>query len=190
MEALLKIRTKDGNEVSKSNFNDVLSKKKKQPKPPKAPNGVVAIKKNGDFAKFIPIPTSNTPAPPVPWDDENTEDLKSAVDFYDDGKFDTENDTFVKQDREWHELMKELGAVDNDDVSPSDNDDDAPSSCTSNDISSEANFDDDNSDVSNIGSDLEDGDIFYNYTIKETKVMTKSAEVYSGIRIDFDNSEW
>ena len=193
MEALLKIRTKDGSEVSKSNFNDVLSKKKKQPKAakapkaPKVPKGVSVAKKNGDFAKFTPIKTPAAPAPPVPWEDENADELASVIDLEDDGKFETENDIYLKQDQEWHELMKD--AEINDDAG-SEVPDDAGSEVPDDDTSSEANFDDDSSDVSNIDSELEEGDVFYNYTIKEPKAAPKAAKVYSGIPIDFDDSDW
>jgi len=44
--------------------------------------------------------------------------------------------------------------------------------------------------VSNIDSELEDGDVFYNYTNKDTKANLKTARVYSGIPIDFDDSDW
>lgn len=191
MEALLKIRTKDGSEVSKSNFNDVLSKKKTQtkaPKAPKVPKGVSATKKNGEFAKFTPIKTAAAPAPPVPWEDENMDELASVVNLDDDdGKFETENDIFIKQDQEWHELMKD--AEINDDAG-SEVPDDAGSEVPDDDTSSEANFDDDSSDVSNIDSELEEGDVFYNYTIKESKAAPKTARIYSGIPIDFDDSDW
>ena len=192
MEALLKIRTKDGSEVSKSNFNDVLSKKKKQPKAakapkapkaPKIPKGVSVAKKDGDFAKFTPIKTPTAPAPPTPWEDENADELASVIDLEDDGKFETENDIYLKQDQEWHELMKD--AEINDDAG-SEVPDDAGSEVPDDDTSSEANFDDDSSDVSNIDSELEEGDVFYNYTIKEPKAAPKAAKVYSGIPIDFD----
>lgn len=190
MEALLKIRTKDGSEVSKSNFNDVLSNKKKQtkaPKAPKAPKGVSVAKKNGDFAKFTPIKTPIAPAPPAPWEDENTDELASVVDLDDDGKFETENDIYLKQDQEWHELMKD--AEINDDAG-SEVPDDTGSEVPDDDTSSEANFDDDSSDVSNIDSELEEGDVFYNYTIKEPKAAPKATKIYSGIPIDFDDSDW
>lgn len=196
MEALLKIRTKDGSEVSKGNFNDVFSKKKKQPKAakaekapkaPKVPKGVSVAKKNGDFAKFTPIKTPTASAPPVPWEDENTDELASVVDLEDDGKFETENDIYLKQDQEWHELMKD--AEINDDAG-SEVPDDAGSEVPDDDTSSEANFDDDVSDVSNIDSDLEEGDVFYNYTKKEPKAAPKAAKIYSGIPIDFDDSDW
>jgi len=191
MEALLKIRTKDGSEVSKSNFNDVLSKKKKQPKAPKAPKapkGVSAAKKNGDFAKFTPIKTPAVPAAPVPWEDENTDELASVIDLEDDGKFETENDVYLKQDQEWHELMKDADVIHDD--AGSEVPDDAGSEVPDDDTSSEANFDDDSSDVTNIDSELEDTDVFYNYTIKESRATTKTARVYSGIPIDFDDSDW
>ena len=143
MDALLRIRTKDGSEVLKSKIDDVVSKKKKQPKSPKAPKGVSVTKKNGDFAKFTPIKTPNTPAPPVPWDDEDVDELASAVDLGDDGKFETEDDLFTKQDKEWHELMKEADTINNDDASSEAPDDDTVS---------EASLDDDRSDVSTIDS--------------------------------------
>lgn len=182
MDALLRIRTKDGNEVLKSKIDDVVSKKKKQPKPPKAPKGVSVTKKNGDFAKFTPIKTPNTPAPPVPWDDEDVDELASAVDLGDDGKFETEDDIFTKQDKEWHELMKEADTINNDDASSEVPDDDT---------FSDASLDDDRSDVSTIDSELEDGDVFYNYTVKEAKVTPKATKIYSGIPIDFDDdSDW
>jgi len=187
MEALLKIRTKDGSEVSKSNFNDVLSKKKKQPKAPKvakapkAPKGVSGTKKNGEFAKFTPIKTPSAPAPLVPWEDENTDELASVVDLEDDGKFETENDIYLRQDQEWNELMKdaEINADAGSEVP-----DDAGSEVPGDDTSSEANFYDGSSDVSNIDSELEleECDVFYNYTKKETK----APRIYSGIQLDFD----
>ena len=177
MDALLRIRTKDGSAVLKSKIDDVVSKKKKQPKPPKAPKGVSVTKKNGDFAKFTPIKTPNTPAPPVPWDDEDVDELASAVDLGDDGKFETEDDIFIKQDKEWHELMKEADTINNDDASSEVPDDDTVS---------EASLDDDRSDVSTIDSEFEDGDVFYNYTVTEAKVKPKAAKLYSGIPIDFD----
>jgi hypothetical protein len=203
MEALLKIRTKDGSDVSKSNFNDVLSNTKKQTKAqkapkapkaqkaqkaPKAPKGVSVAKKNGDFAKFTPIKTPTAPAPPAPWEDENTDELASVVDLDDDGKFETENDIYLKQDQEWHELMKDADVI-NDDAG-SEVPDDAGSEVQDDDTSSEANFDDDSSDVSNIDSELEEGDVFYNYTIKEPKAAPKATKIYSGIPIDFDDSDW
>lgn len=181
MDALLRIRTKDGSEVPKSNIGDIVSKKKQsktsKPKAPKAPKGVSVTKKNGDFAKFTPIKTPNIPAPPVPWDDEDVDELASAVDLGDDGKFETEDDVFTKQDKEWHELMKEADTINNDDASSEVPDDDT---------FSEASLDDDRSDVSTIDSELEDGDVFYNYTVKEMKVTPKAAKLYSGIPIDFD----
>jgi len=187
MDALLRIRTKDGREVWKSKIDDVVSKKKKQPKPPKAPKGVSVTKKNGDFAKFTPIKTPNTPAPPVPWDDEDVDELASAVDLGDDGKFETEDDVFTKQDKEWHELMKEADTINNDDASSEVPDDDASSEVPDDDTFSEASLDDDRSDVSTIDSELEDGDVFYNYTVKESKATPKAAKLYSGIPIDFDD---
>ena len=200
MEALLKIRTKDGSEVSKSNFNDVLSKKKKQPKAPKvvkapkAPKGVSGTKKNGDFAKFTPIKTPVAPSP-VPWEDENADELASVIDLEDDGKFETENDIYLKQDQEWHELMKDAEINDDagsevPDDAGSEVPDDAGSEVPDDDTSSEANFDDDTSDVSNIDSELEECDVFYNYTTKESKAAPKAARIYSGIPIDFDDSDW
>ena len=182
MDALLRIRTKDGSAVLKSKIDDVVSKKKKQPKSPKAPKGVSVTKKNGDFAKFTPIKTPTTPAPPVPWDDEDVDELASAVDLGDDGKFETEDDVFTKQDKEWHELMKEADAINNDDASSEVPDDDTFSEASLDDDRS----DDDRSDVSIIDSELEDGDVFYNYTVKEAKVTPKAAKLYSGIPIDFD----
>ena len=65
MEALLRIRTKDGSEVL-NQFDAVFSNKKKQPKVKepkvkepkvKAPKGVSVTKKNGEFSKFTPIKT-------------------------------------------------------------------------------------------------------------------------------------
>ncbi len=188
MEALLRIRTKDGSEVLKNKVEAAVSKKTKAPKPPKAPKapkaprGVSSASKNGEFAKFTPMKTPNAPAPPVPWDDEDVDELTSAVDLGDDGKFETEDDIFTKQDKEWHELMKEADTVDNDG--------DASSEVPDDDTSSEANFDDDSSDVSNIDSDLEDGDVFYISAIKEPKINLKPTRVYSGIPIDFDDSDW
>ena len=189
MEALLRIRTKDGSEVLKNKVEVVVSKKTKvpklpkPPKVPKAPKGVYSASKNGEFAKFTPIKTPNAPAPPVPWEDEDVDELESAVNLGDDGKFETEDDVFTKQDREWDELMKEAEA---DTI----NNDDASSEVPEDDTSSEANFDDDSSDISNIDSELEDGDAFYSCTFKDTKVATKTIKVYSGIPIDFDDSDW
>ena len=188
MDALLRIRTKYGSEVLKNKTEAVVSNKKKQPKAPKppkapkAPRGVSSANKNGEFAKFTPMKTPNAPAPPVPWDDEDTDELASAVDLGDDGKFETEDDIFTKQDKEWHELMKEADMVNNDD--------DATSEVPDDDTSSEANFDDDSSDVSNIDSELEDGDVFYICAIKDTKATPKTTKIYSGIPIDFDDSDW
>lgn len=173
MDALLRIRTKDGSEILKSKI-DVGSKKKKQPK---APKGVSVGKKDGEFAKFTPVKTPHAPAPPVPWDDEDVGELASAVDLGDGGKFETEDDIFTKQDQEWYELMKEADMMNNDDASSEAPDDDT---------FSEASLDDDRSDVSTIDSELEDGDVFYNYTVKEAKVTPKAAKLYSGIPIDFD----
>jgi hypothetical protein len=187
MDALLRIRTKDGNEILKSKIDDVVSKKKKQPKLPKAPKapkvpkGVSVAKKDGEFAKFTPMQTPPVSAPPVPWDDEDVDELASAVDLSDDGKFETEDDIFTKQDQEWHELMKEADTLNNDDAS---------SEVPEDDTSSEANFNDDRSDVSNIDSELEDGDVFYSYTAKESKAIPKATKIYSGIPIDFDDSDW
>jgi hypothetical protein len=185
MDALLRIRTKDGNEVLKNKVEAVVTNKKKTskaPKAPKAPRGVSATSKNEEFAKFTPMKTLNIPAPPVPWDDEDTDELASAVDLGDDGKFETEDDIFTKQDKEWHELMKEADTMNNDD--------DASSEVPDDDTSSEANFDDDRSDVSNIDSELEDGDVFYSCIVKEPKVNSRTTRVYSGIPIDFDDSDW
>jgi hypothetical protein len=180
MDALLRIRTKDGSEVLKNKLDAVTSKKTKTPKVPKAPKvpkGVSSTKKNGEFAKFTPIQTPNAPVTPAPWDDEDPDELVSAVDLDDDGKFETENDIFIKQDQEWHELMKEADAANNDDAS---------SEVPEDDTSSEANFDDDRSDVSNIDSDLDEGDAFYNYVVKEPRANIKVTKTYSGIPIDFD----
>lgn len=173
MDALLRIRTKDGSEVSKSKFDDVVSKKKKQPKPPK---GVSGINKNGEFAKFTPIKTPNTPTTPAPWDDEDTDELTSAINLEDDGKFETENDIFIKQDQEWHELMKEADTI-HDDSSSEVPDDDS----FSEEIFDGDRSDTDGSDVSIIDSEPED-EIFYN-----SKATPKAAKVYSGIPIDFDD---
>ena len=129
----------------------------------------------------LPLRRLTPPPPPVPWDDEDVDELASAVDLGDDGKFETEDDIFTKQDKEWHELMKEADAINNDDASSEVPDDDT---------FSEASLDDDRSDVSTIDSELEDGDVFYNYTVKEAKVTPKAAKLYSGIPIDFDDSEW
>ena len=180
MDALLRIMTKDGSEVLKDKIDDVVSKKKKQPKAPKAskaPKGVSVTRKNGDFAKFTPLKTTIDQKPPDAWDDENTDELASAVDLGDDGKFETEDDIFTKQDKEWHELMKEADTINNDDASSEAPDDDTVS---------EASLDDDRSDVSTIDSEFEDGDVFYNYTVTEAKVKPKAAKLYSGIPIDFD----
>jgi hypothetical protein len=174
MDALLRIKTRDESEILKNKVGAVVSKKTK------APKGVSSTEKNGEFSKFTPMQTPN--APPIPWDDEDIDDLVSAVDLDDDGKFETENDIFIKQDQEWHELMKEADTINNDDTS---------SEGPEGEIF-KANFDDDSScsgsDVSNIDSELEDGDVFYKYTVKEPKVNPKTKKIYSGIPIDFDDT--
>ena len=78
--------------------------------------------------------------------------------------------------------MKESDTSNNDDASSEVPDDETPS---------EISFDEDgSSDVSNIDSDLEDGEVFCNYGIyKETKVTHKAPKIYSGIPIDFDD-DW
>ena len=181
MDALLRIRTRDGSEVLKNEVDAVVSKKKqtKVPKVPKVPKGVSSTKTNGEFAKFTPMQTPDVPAPPAPWDDEDTGDLVSAVDLDDDGKFETENDIFIKQDQEWHELMKEADTLNNDDAS---------SEMLDDDTHTEVSLDEDgSSDVSNIDSELEDGDVFCNYgNYKESKTAPKTMKIYSGIPIDFD----
>lgn len=185
MDALLRIRTKDGSEVLKKEI-EVVSKKKTKTKVPK---GVSSTKKNGEFAKFTPLKTPNITSPDA-WDDENTDDLASAVNLDDDGKFETENDIYIKQDQEWHELMKEVDKINNDDASSEVPDDDTFSEKNfDDDVSDASNIDDDSSDVSNIDSELEDGDVFYVYAAKETKASVKPAKIYSGIPIDFDDSD-
>ena len=193
MDALLRIRTKDGSAVLKSKIDDVVSKKKKQPKSPKAPKGVSVTKKNGDFAKFTPIKTPNTPAPPVPWDDEDVDELASAVDLGDDGKFETEDDIFTKQDKEWHELMKEADTIHNFDTKDKDDsssevpDDTFSEASLDDDISDVSNIDDDISDVSDIDIETADEDVFYRHTTKEPRGTIKPQKIYSGIPIDFDD---
>lgn len=199
MDALLRIRTKDGSEVLKSKIDDVVSKKKKQlkspkvPKVPKAPKGVSVTRKNGDFAKFTPLKTTINQNPLDAWDDENTDELTSAVDLSDDGKFETEDDVFTKQDKEWQELMKEADMMSNIDANDKDDassevPDDTPSEASfDDDISDVSNIDDDISDVTTIDSDLEDGDVFCRYTAKEPRGTIKSMKIYSGIPIDFDD---
>lgn len=192
MDALLRIRTKDGNEVLKNQVYAAVSKKTKAPKAPKAkvPKGVSSTKKNGEFAKFTPIQTPNAPAAPAPWDDEDIDELVSAIDLEDDGKFETENDIFTKQDKEWHELMKEADAVNNDDATSEAPDDASSEVPDDDDTFSDVNFDDDRSDVSNIDSELDEGDAFYNYNVKEPRGNIKVTKTYSGIPIDFDDSDW
>ena len=200
MDALLKIRTRDGVEVLNNKVDAIVSNGKKQPKGakvPKAPKsvkvpkGVSSTNQNGEFAKFTPIKAPKTPAPPVPWEDEDADDLESAIVLEDDGKFETENDIFTKQDKEWHELMKEADVVNNDDSSSEVPDDDnSLSEVPDDDNYSETAFEDDGSEVSNIDSEQEDSDVFCNYTPKESKVTPKATRVYSGIPIDFDDSDW
>jgi len=203
MDALLRIRTRDGGEVLNNKVDAIVSNGKKQPKGakvpkvPKAPKsvkvpkGVSSTNKNGEFAKFTPIKAPKTPAPPVPWEDEDADDLESAIVLEDDGKFETENDIFTKQDKEWHELMKEADIVNNDDSSSEVPDDDnSVSEVPDDDNYSETAFEDDGSEVSNIDSEQEDSDVFYSYAPKESKVTPKATRVYSGIPIDFDDSDW
>jgi len=208
MEALLRIRTKDGSEVVNDKLNAVISNKKPQLKPSKAlkssktsksskalksskaPKGV-SDDNNGDFAKFTPIKTPTTPIPPIPWEDESVIELASVVDLGDDDeKFETEDDIFTKQDREWHELMKESDTLNNDDASSDidKNDDDTYSEVSKDDANSEMDCDDNSSDVSYIDSidnDIEDCNVFYN--VKESKADIKTRKIYSGIPIDFDD---
>ena len=92
MEALLRIRTKDGSEVL-NQFDAVFSNKKKQPKVKepkvKVPKGVSVTKKNGEFSKFTPIKTPTAPVAPVPWEDENMDELASVIHLENSGKFET-----------------------------------------------------------------------------------------------------
>ena len=196
MDALLRIRTKDGSEVLKDKIDDVVSKKKKQPKAPKAskaPKGVSVTRKNGDFAKFTPLKTTIDQKPPDAWDDENTDELASAVDLGDDGKFETEDDIFTKQDKEWHELMKEADTIHNFDTKDKDDsssevpDDTFSEASLDDDISDVSNIDDDISDVSDIDIETADEDVFYRHTTKEPRGTIKPQKIYSGIPIDFDD---
>ena len=208
MDALLRIRTRDGGEVLNNKVDAIVSNGKKQskgakapkaqksvkvpkaPKSVKVPKGVSSTNKNGEFAKFTPIKAPKTPVP-VPWEDEDADDLESAIVLEDGGKFETENDIFTKQDKEWHELMKEADIENNDDSSSEVPDDDnSLSEVPDDDNYSETAFEDDGSEVSNIDSEQEDSDVFYNYTPKESKVTPKATRVYSGIPIDFDDSDW
>jgi hypothetical protein len=206
MDALLRIRTRDVGEVLNNKVDAIVSNGKKQPKGakvpkvpkapkvpkvPKVPKGVSSTNKNGEFAKFTPIKAPKNPAPPVPWEDEDADDLESAIVLEDDGKFETENDIFTKQDKEWHELMKEADIVNNDDSSSEVPDDDnSVSEVPDDDNYSETAFEDDGSEMSNIDSEQEDSDVFYSYAPKESKVTPKATRVYSGIPIDFDDSDW
>jgi hypothetical protein len=216
MEALLRIRTKDGSEVL-NQFDAVFSNKKKQPKVKqpkvkqpkvKVPKGVPATKKNGEFSKFTPIKTPTASAPPVPWEDENTDELASVIHLEDSGKFETENDIYLKQDLEWSKLMKDNDVIndDDDDASseipddtssevPEDDassevpEDDIVSELLEDDTSSDINIEDYSSDVS-IDSELEECNMFYKYTTKESKEDPKTRKIYSGIPIDFDDDDW
>lgn len=197
MEALLRIRTKDGNEILNNKIDVVQNKKTKAPKAKakakasKVPKGVSASTENGEFSKFKPIKTPNAPAPPLPWEDESMDDVGSVVNLDDDGKFETEDDLYTKQDREWNELMKEAdvindGALDDDACSDTHNDE-ASSEVSGDDTSSDINYDDNGDFDSTL--DEEEGEVFYS-TFRETKTLTKPAKVYSGISIDFDDSDW
>jgi len=231
MEALLRIRTKDGSEVL-NQFDAVFSNKKKQPKVKqpkvkepkvkepkvkepkvkepkvKVPKGVSVTKKNGEFSKFTPIKTPTAPPPPVPWEDENMDELASVIHLENSGKFETENDIYLKQDLEWGKLMKDIDVIndDDDDASsevlddtpsevPEDDassdvpEDDMLSELLEDDTSSDINIDDYSSDVS-IDSELEECNMFYNYTTKESKEVPKTKKIYSGVPIDFDDDDW
>jgi hypothetical protein len=236
MEALLRIRTKDGSEVL-NQFDAVFSNKKKQPKVKqpkvkqpkvkqpkvkqpkvkepkvkepkvKVPKGVSVTKKNGEFSKFTPIKTPTAPAPPVPWEDENMDELASDIHLENSGKFETENDIYLKQDLEWSKLMKDIDVIndDDDDASsevlddtssevPEDDassdvpEDDMLSELLEDDTSSDINIDDYSSDVS-IDSELEECNMFYNYTTKGSKEVSKTKKIYSGVPIDFDDDDW
>lgn len=189
MDAILRIRTKDGGEILKKEIEVVSKKKPKTKTKTKVPKGVSSTKKNGEFAKFTPLKTPSIAIPDA-WDDENTDDLASAINLDDDGKFETENDIYIKQDQEWHELMKEVDKINNDDATSEVPDEDTLSENNFDDDGSDvSNNDDDMSDASNIDSELEDGDIFYRYAAKEPKASTRPAKIYSGIPIDFDDSD-
>ena len=121
-------------------------------------------------------------------------ELASVVDLGDDDeKFETEDDIFTKQDREWHELMKESDTLNNDDASSDidKKDDDTYSEVSKDDANSEMDCDDNSSDVSYIDSidsidnDIEDDNVFYN--VKGSKADIKTRKIYSGIPIDFDD---
>ena len=220
MEALLRIRTKDGSEVL-NQFDAVFSNKKKQPKVKepkvkepkvkepkvKVPKGVSVTKKNGEFSKFTPIKTPTAPAAPVPWEDENMDELASVIHLENSGKFETENDIYLKQDLEWSKLMKDNDVINDDDDASSDVHDDTSSEVPEDDASSDVpeddmlselleddtssdiNIDDYGSDVS-IDSELEECNMFYNYTTKESKEVPKTKKIYSGVPIDFDDDDW
>ena len=223
MEALLRIRTKDGSEVL-NQFDAIFSNKKKQPKVKqpkvkepkvkepkvKVPKGVSVTKKNGEFSKFTPIKTPTAPVAPVPWEDENMDELASVIHLENSGKFETENDIYLKQDLEWRKLMKDNDVInDDDDASsevlddtssevPEDDassgvpEDDMLSELLEDDTSSDINIDDYSSDVS-IDSELEECNMFYNYTTKatkESKEVPKTKKIYSGVPIDFDDDGW
>jgi hypothetical protein len=214
MEALLRIRTKDGSEVL-NQFDAVFSNKKKQPKVKqpkvkepkvKVPKGVSVTKKNGEFSKFTPIKTPTAPVAPVPWEDENMDELASVIHLENSGKFETENDIYLKQDLEWSKLMKDNDVINDDDDASSEvlddtssevlddassdvPEDDMLSELLEDDTSSDINIDDYSSDVS-IDSELEECNMFYNYTTKESKEVPKTKKIYSGVPIDFDDDDW
>jgi hypothetical protein len=186
MEAFLKIRTKDGVEIDAKHAMTPKKKKSvtKKVSKQKVPKGASAT--NEEYAKFIPIKSPDVSTIPTPWEDDADDDeLSAAVQLNDDDKFETENDIYLKQDLEWNELMKEADTVQDDDDAASDIPD-------KDDTSSSSNVQDDeesdiNSDVTYTDSDIEDCDIFHG--IKETKSTSKPIKVYSGIPIDFDDSD-
>jgi hypothetical protein len=224
MEALLRIRTKDGSEVL-NQFDAVFSNKKKKPKVKepkvkepkvkepkvkepkvKVPKGVSVTKKNGEFSKFTPIKTPTAPVAPVPWEDENMDELASVIHLENSGKFETENDIYLKQDLEWSKLMKDNDVINDDDDASSEvlddtssevlddassdvPEDDMLSELLEDDTSSDINIDDYSSDVS-IDSELEECNMFYNYTTKESKEVQNTKKIYSGVPIDFDDDDW
>ena len=183
MEAFLKIRTKDGVEIDAKHAMTPKKKKSvtKKVSKQKVPKGASAT--NEEYAKFIPIKSPDVSTIPTPWEDDADEDeLAAAVQLDDDDKFETENDIYLKQDLEWNELMKEADAVQDDDAISDIPDKDDVSSDVQDDEESDVN-----SDVSYTDSDIEDCDVFQ--VVKETKTTSKSMKVYSGIPIDFDDSD-
>ena len=188
MEALLQIRTKVGGEVLATKL-DEFKKGKEAPKAPKAPKGVSESKKDGEFSKFTPVKTPNAPPTPAPWDDEEEDEMVSSVNLEDDGKFETENDIYAKQDQEWQALMEETNALVDDSASV----DDASSEMQDDDAASDINSEDYSSDLSMGDSDMDDCEVFFTYgKIKETKsskTLGKPPKIYSGVVIEFDDSE-